>query len=480
MDLLDQVVAAHDDASSPLQMKSPTQRPPARGGSPGTRQRGAAFFLGLLRFVRGGPPLLLLLLTPPPRRECWGAFAFAPQGSAARAIRRRRCRRSRAPPPPWEGGEMTTSRNLLARGRSPPDSRRTSDDPPTHAAAPLLRSNRYYWEGDDRRRWTRWIRGARSRASLQFQDQPGRTGLLVANLLVYGAQVATSAAWMRGRFPAEWKSHWPRILADVLLGTALPGPLLRAGGLPDATAVLLSSARGSSPLWVLKGQEPHRYLLSGFLHGSVVHCALDAIAATRIPRWLETGLGTPLYLSAFAASVVAGGAWRRLFSVPDRMAPALPGAAYRCGSSGGICGLYGLLVVTALRMRAGASGGGGQVRWRGIAAGLLWVLLCAYLVPEVSAAGNVGGMVGGAVVGLLFGPRYASSYGMKRKWSTEADAYERDYRRAMGFASQPRPPLLPLPVLWWSAAAMLLVAVPSLRSAPVRVAQALLAPPNNR
>jgi hypothetical protein len=116
---------------------------------------------------------------------------------------------------------------------------------------------------------------------------------------------------------------------------------------------------------------------------------------------------------------------------------------------------------------------------RDIATGLLWVFLYGYLVPEVSVAGNVGGLIGGALAGFVFGPRYASSYGMKRKWSTEVDPYSRDYRQAMGYATQPRPPLLPLSVLWF-AAAISYVAVPSLRSTPIRMVEAILLVPWNR
>jgi membrane associated rhomboid family serine protease len=302
-----------------------------------------------------------------------------------------------------------------------------------------------------------------------IENQPGRAAILLGNVILYGYQLATAAAWMRTRFPREWKIHWPRIVADVAAGSALPGPLLRRGGLAGA----VPTAGGFAA--AIRSQEPHRYFLSGWLHGSVLHCLLDCHALARIlPPWLETGLGTPLYLTTYLASVLSSNLGHQLFAAAEGRAVFESSPAFHCGASGGICGLYGLLIVTVLRMRAGSAGGEGFGRRRWI--GLMWLLLYGSFIPEVSTAGNVSGLVGGALVGAVFGPRYASSYGMKRKWSTEIDAYPRDYRRAMGFANQPRPSLLPLSLLW-SAAALLLAAVPSLRSAPLRMIQAILLVP---
>jgi membrane associated rhomboid family serine protease len=283
----------------------------------------------------------------------------------------------------------------------------------------------------------------------------------------YLYQVVTTLAWMRGKFPAEWRNHWFRILVDVGMGTALPGPLLQLGGMKTAVA-------GATPFRKLlrHPDDLHRYLLSGLLHGSVLHWVLDFYflsSRRRIPAWLETGLGPALFATTFAASVVAGNVALSQFGpVHDRLATSLP--PYLCGASGGICGLYGLLLVSLVRMRGrGGDGGGGLGR---ALKGLMWTMMYGYLIPEVSLVGNVGGLVGGSFVGILCGPRYASSYGMKRKWSTEVDAYSRDYRRAMGFGIQPRPPMLPL-VYLWTMLALLFLVVPPLRSVPLAMWQAV-------
>lgn len=403
------------------------------------------------------------------RRRCH-AFCGTPQRSPhARPLQPHPSQHQRC----YQGYTSSADIDWAHYSRLPPRNRNTrtgispdKDDEETAGS--------FYWEGDDRRLWTRWMRQLRSTGTRQFGNRPGQTAIVATLIVSYLYQLATTLAWMRARFPAEWGGHWFRILVDVCMGTALPGPLLQLGGM--RTAVALTNAPLASSAAPFRRLDLHRYLLSGILHGSALHWLLDVylLASRRqIPAWLETGLGPSLFTTTFAASVLAGNAALSQFGpVHDRLANSLP--PYLCGASGGICGLYGLLLVALIRMRGRGDGGGGVGR---ALKGLMWTMMYGYFIPEVSLVGNLGGLVGGAIVGVMFGPRYATSYGMKRKWSTEVDAYSRDYRRAMGFGIQPRPPLLPLTYLW-AFVALLFALVPPLRSAPLAAWQAVTLRPS--
>jgi len=100
------------------------------------------------------------------------------------------------------------------------------------------------------------------------------------------------------------------------------------------------------------------------------------------------------------------------------------------GSSAGICGLYGLMLVCLIRM--GKANPNNNSAW----------------LEHVTVAMNLGGYVGGLLLGMLCGPGYTKDYRMTRKNSVGYDPVDREYRAVMGFGILPTARgWLPVPVL---------------------------------
>jgi len=226
----------------------------------------------------------------------------------------------------------------------------------------------------------------------------------------------------------------------------------------------------------LSRQQPHRYLTSGFLHGGLLHLIMNTAYLSRLPSWLETGLGAPLYISAFLVSIVSGNAAHSgLSSIGNKfMGNNNMGARmFTLGASGGICGLKGLQYVALKRMNNGNAS-------NKVLREMLGVLVYGMLTPGVSTIGHVGGFFGGILVGLLFGPGYRSSYAWSRKFSVNVDnpsVVPPAYRQVIGFGKEHiRRGWLPLWSLWLGIAVIGPLAWSPLRAVPACILRAILQP----
>ena len=97
---------------------------------------------------------------------------------------------------------------------------------------------------------------------------------------------------------------------------------------------------------------------------------------------------------------------------------------------------------------------------------MIWLIIFGSMTPGISNAGHVGGFIGGALVGYIFGPRYGSSYRMKRKWSLAVDDASPEYRSMMGFGLEEKKPRLKLRYLWLGLA-LLAWYKPMVRTIPI-------------
>jgi membrane associated rhomboid family serine protease len=302
-----------------------------------------------------------------------------------------------------------------------------------------------YWESDDMRSFPRFKRRLKEQLNFWSLSSPGRLTLIVTNMVMFFYQTINSVLFLKQRHPHYWSTQAPSIITDVLAGTSISGPL-------TMDFVL-------SPLWA--DRQPHRYLTSGFLHGSLLHLVLNMDAIRRSPEWLETGLGIHLFISTYLLGIVSGG----MFFV----SASLDHSALCLGSSGGICALYGLQVVALMKM-------GNNANARSLMFQMAIIFLYGILIPQISNAAHVGGFFGGILMGTVFGPSYSKSYAMRRKNSVEVDPASRDYRLAMGFGKAPsKQGWLPLWALWVGVLAAVL-SVPSLRRVPANVFQGLRHP----
>lgn len=298
------------------------------------------------------------------------------------------------------------------------------------------------------RLWRRFIRSS-SPLGRNQQQQPARNALIVLNVLMYLYQALNGIYAIHQRHSSLWKQYAVPIVLDSIWGSAAPSPF---------TMDFVFSQR-----WSLK--QPHRYVTSGFLHGGLVHLLLNMDALRRLPAWLETGLGRPLYLTTFLVSIVTGNLCYALLAIDS---PAMTHALC-LGASGGICGLYGLMYVSLVRM-------GNLTASNRVLKGMGMLLFYGLFMESISNAAHVGGFVGGLAVALLCGPSsYPKSYTLRRKWSLEVDPFSRDYGQVMGFGVRPARGLLSLKAFWF-VVVMIAVWQPQWRTMPLLVWKGLRHP----
>lgn len=302
------------------------------------------------------------------------------------------------------------------------------------------------WEGDDLR-WSRRLQRRMQRQYGRGEGTPAKNTLMVLCTLMFLYQTIVTVDFMKRGHPSYWPKYALSMIGDALVGSSIRGPLTSDFGFSS----------------ILARNQPHRFLTSGFVHGGILPLAVNIDALRRQPSWLETGLDVPLYLTAFFVAIVTGNLGHFYWANdPYSSIMAL-------GASGGICGLYGLMYASLLKMRNSRSASR-------IAKGMGILLASGLLFDTISNASHAGGFLGGMVVAVLCGPRYGKSYSLRRKNSIADDPFPRDYRQAMGFGVMPKRGMVPLVVVWGVLGALFIVAKPKVRAIPSLVLKGFLYP----
>ena len=215
----------------------------------------------------------------------------------------------------------------------------------------------------------------------------------------------------------------------------------------------------------LSSLQKHRYLSSGFIHGSLLHLGMNMRALFSLPSWLENGIGKGVYLSAYLVGIISGNIAQTLSTIGVRAASSL------CiGASGGICGLYGLMLASLMKM-----GNSDAVYY--VVKHMMWLLLFGFMVPNVSNAGHLGGLAGGWLIGYLFGPGYERSYTLTRADGFAKDSADWEFRQMMGPGIYPNAEraILPLRSLWM-VVGLAFVTNPELRVIPLALFKGVIQP----
>ena len=192
-------------------------------------------------------------------------------------------------------------------------------------------------------------------AALRRRARPYATYTLIAiNVLVYVADLATGAGGMGGG------------MGEVSIWGSLVG----------------ASRDGSQLVGVAFG-DWWRIVTGGFLHGSILHLALNMYALWILGSQLESVLGRSRFVALYLTSLLAGS-----FAVL-LVAPLQP----TVGASGAIFGLFGVAFV--FQRSAGID------PWRsGVGALILINLVLTFTIPGISVGGHIGGLIGGALAAL--------------------------------------------------------------------------------
>ncbi|MEM7735840.1 MAG: rhomboid family intramembrane serine protease [Deinococcota bacterium] len=132
-----------------------------------------------------------------------------------------------------------------------------------------------------------------------------------------------------------------------------------------------------------------RYLSYGFIHGNLLHIALNMWVLWDIGKLYETRRYWPNVLTAFAFGTFLGAYLTAIAQAGDQLV--------LVGASGGVLGIAAALLADTLRKRNPSE--------RALARGLLqWMLLIVVFslaVPNVSLWGHLGGIVGGFLWGFI-------------------------------------------------------------------------------
>ena len=119
-----------------------------------------------------------------------------------------------------------------------------------------------------------------------------------------------------------------------------------------------------------------RIVTGAFLHGGLLHIALNMFALYQVGLFLEVLLGAPRMLIVYAVSLLGGGIAVVLFNFNE----------VTVGASGAIFGIFGALVAIGLRLGK---------RGRGLVSQTLPIIVINL------AAGHIGGLVAGFLAGLV-------------------------------------------------------------------------------
>jgi rhomboid protease GluP len=152
----------------------------------------------------------------------------------------------------------------------------------------------------------------------------------------------------------------------------------------------------------LVSSQPWRLLAAVFLHGDILHFALNSVALFFVGRMVEVHYGWArtftLYVLCGLASSLGSVGWN--FVVLQSKTTFFTASAVSVGASGAILGLIfvGYVYARAEAHRLGSIAGTLQ-RW------IIFALVLTFLVPRIDVAGHVCGSLAGGALGYFVRPR---------------------------------------------------------------------------
>jgi membrane associated rhomboid family serine protease len=151
----------------------------------------------------------------------------------------------------------------------------------------------------------------------------------------------------------------------------------------------------SAPLGIWTQGEWWRLFTAIFLHGSVIHLLMNAMALNDLGRLTDQIFGPTRLLVAFLLTGLVGSTASSLWMLREGNTVSMS-----LGSSGAICGLLGLLLCFSRRRTDAAS----QMLAKGLLRSAVLILVIGLVIPFIDNAAHMGGFVSGYLLGFVFRP----------------------------------------------------------------------------
>ncbi len=164
--------------------------------------------------------------------------------------------------------------------------------------------------------------------------------------------------------------------------------MVQGGGESTLGSSQLFREGALSPMTVAAG-DWWQLITSGFLHGGLVHIAMNMLSLYLIGVGLERVLGAARFATVYGLSLLGGSVAVYLLTEPDTLT---------VGASGAIFGLLGALLVIYKRLRL-------DLRQLGVILALNAFI--TFTVSNISWQAHIGGFVVGAIVGaaMVYAPQ---------------------------------------------------------------------------
>jgi rhomboid protease GluP len=215
------------------------------------------------------------------------------------------------------------------------------------------------------------------------------------------SEIAENAEVARGFTNAPMAGALVATNIGVFLGQVfLSGDWHDALSMPDRVLRWLGA---NASLWTVADNRFETLVTSCFLHGSILHIALNLLLLWQVGPLLERAIGSARFLPLYLVTGIVGSAssaiWGRFF-----------GQTVSVGASGALCGLVAAAMVVGVRTEGWKSELTiGMGRWLGLI--VLVGLIRAFKpgIAQIDNAAHIGGALCGAIIAATWERGYTYS-----------------------------------------------------------------------
>lgn len=170
---------------------------------------------------------------------------------------------------------------------------------------------------------------------------------------------------------------------------------------------------GLNPIFITQFHEYYRLVTVMFLHGSIIHFLVNSLAIYFLAGQMELILGPRKYTLLYFVSGIGSSLLVVLLGAQDKIT---------VGASGAIFGIMGgMLLLTFTRSKWFNKQSINSIRQMTVIN-----LVITFLVPNISAAGHIGGLITGIILFYFLTPEIPYFFEKQRKQKLEEQQQQKD------------------------------------------------------